>query len=343
MRLSRSIREVRAENTINQKLFLARFACTCHRTGHIVSVTVQGTIGDSRSCCGCCAARALLIAATLACAAAPTSHAEPGIADRPAVVCERAAFRVVIDVGHTARAPGARSARGVPEFAFNLNLAGRIEQQLLAAGFQRSMLLITEGRTRKGLAERVKRANALGADLFLSIHHDSVPNKFLEKWEFEGQRRGFSDRFKGHSIFISNDNSDRAGSLLFARLLGSQLRERGLQYTPHYTDRIMGHRQRLLVDAQAGVYRYDQLLVLRDTGMPAVLLEAGSIINREEELRMGSVEHQALVSAGVADAVKSFCIARRPRTPTNVASRTGKIARQATAPAAAPARTIKQR
>jgi N-acetylmuramoyl-L-alanine amidase len=282
----------------------------------------------------------LLIAATLTCAAAHTARAEP----RPADSCERTAFRVAIDVGHTAQAPGATSARGVPEFAFNLKLAGRIKQQLLAAGFQRSVLLITEGRSMKALMERVRRANALGADLFLSIHHDSVPDRFLEKWEYEGQQRGFSDRFRGHSIFISYDNSDRAGSLLFARLLGSQLRKRELQYTPHYTERYMGHRQRLLVDAQEGVYRYDQLIVLQDTEMPAVLLEAGSIINREEELQMGSVERQALISAAVADAVESFCAARRPRTPANVANRAGKESRQATAPAAvAPARTIKQR
>ena len=260
------------------------------------------------------------------------------------MACGRAAFRVIIDVGHTEQAPGATSARGVPEFVFNLNLAKRIEQQLLAAGFRRSVLLITEGPSGKGLVERVKRANALGADLFLSIHHDSVPDEFLEKWEFEGEQRSFSDRFSGHSIFISDDNSDRAGSLLFARLLGSQLRKRGLQYTPHYTDRIMGNRQRLLIDTQAGVYRYDQLIVLRDTGMPAVLLEAGSIINREEELRMGSAEHQALLSAAVADAVKSFCAARRPRTPTNAASRAGEVSKQKIAPAtAAPERTIKQR
>ena len=277
----------------------------------------------------------LLIATMLACAA----RAEP----RPADSCGRAAFRVIIDVGHTEQAPGATSARGVPEFVFNLNLAKRIEQQLLAARFRRSVLLITEGPAGKGLVERVKRANALGADLFLSIHHDSVPDEFLEKWEFEGEQRSFSDRFSGHSIFISNDNSDRAGSLLFARLLGGQLRKRGLRYTPHYTDRIMGNRQRVLIDAQVGVYRYDQLIVLRDTGMPAVLLEAGSIINREEELRMGSAEHQALISAAVVDAVKSFCTARRPRTPTNAASQAGEVSRQKITPAPlAPERTVKQ-
>jgi N-acetylmuramoyl-L-alanine amidase len=265
----------------------------------------------------------LLVAAALASAA--TARAE----SRPADPCVRAAFRVVIDVGHTAQVPGAKSARGVPEFVFNLSLAERIEQHLLAAGFPRSVLLVTEGPARKSLVERVERANALAADLFLSIHHDSVPDQLLEKWEFEGEQRDFSDRFKGHSIFISDDNRDRAGSLLFARLLGAQLRKRGLQYTPHYTQSIMGHRQRLLIDAQTGVYRYDQLVVLRDTGMPAVLLEAGSIINREEELRMSSAEHQALVSAAVADAVEWFCTARRPRTPANAAGRAGQESRRA--------------
>jgi hypothetical protein len=106
----------------------------------------------------------------------------------------------------------------------------------------------------------------------------------------------------------------------------------------------MGHRQRLLIDAQVGVYRYDQLLVLRDTDMPAVLLEAGSIINREEELRMGSVERQALISAAVTDAIESFCAARRPRTPTNEAKRAGGASRQATAPTdVVPVGAIKQR
>jgi N-acetylmuramoyl-L-alanine amidase len=235
-----------------------------------------------------------------------------GPAKRPSA-CDRAAFRIVVDVGHTAESPGAISARGIWEYEYNLRLATLIEQDLLHAGFGRTVLLVTEGRARKSLAERVARANALSPDLFLSIHHDSVPDRFLERWEYEGEEHYFSDRFKGHSIFISSDNADPNGSLLFGHLMGEQLKARGLQYTPHYVEKFMGHRQRLLVDARAGVYRYDQLIVLKSTRMPAVLLEAGSIINREEELLLDSPERQSLMSAAVTDAVDSFCAVRRPR------------------------------
>lgn len=241
--------------------------------------------------------------------AAGVSPAKPGPPQ-----CNPATFQVVVDVGHTEEKPGAKSARGVDEYEFNLRLARRIEQDLIEAGFAKTVLMITSGRARASLFKRVERANRQGADLFLSIHHDSVPDRFLEKWEYEGQQRGYSDRFKGHSLFVSIDNADYKGSLLFGKLLGNQLKDRGLSYTPHYTEKFMGSRRRVLVDPQAGVYRYDQLIVLKDTRMPAVLLEAGSIINREEELLMATPEHQAIISAAVTDAVKAFCTARAERS-----------------------------
>jgi N-acetylmuramoyl-L-alanine amidase len=228
--------------------------------------------------------------------------------------CNPATFQVVVDVGHTVEKPGARSARGVGEYEFNLRLAKLVEQDLVAAGFAKTVLMITAGAAQASLYKRVERANHLPADLFLSIHHDSVPDRFLEKWEYEGERRGYSDRFKGHSLFVSIDNGDYKGSVLFGKLLGKQLKDRGLAYTPHYTEKFMGSRRRVLVDPETGVYRYDQLIVLKSTKMPAVLLEAGSIINRDEELLLAAPERQALISAAVTDAVKAFCAARAERS-----------------------------
>jgi N-acetylmuramoyl-L-alanine amidase len=109
--------------------------------------------------------------------------------------------------------------------------------------------------------------------------------------------------------------------LLYGKLLGNQLKARGLQYTPHYTEKMMGRRRRQLVDAEAGVYRYDQLVVVRETRMPAVLLEAGSIVNRDEELLLSTSEHQSLISAAITDAAESFCASRAPRKPAQLPQR----------------------
>lgn len=232
--------------------------------------------------------------------------------------CDRARFHAVVDVGHSAKVGGARSARGVSEYEFNLRLSKQIVQSLHDQGFAKTTLLITDDPPRAGLLKRVERANKMAADLFLSVHHDSVPKKFIEKWEFEGEQHIFSDRFNGHSIFISNDNPDRKGSLQFGQLLGQGLKTRGLQYAPHYVEPFMGNRRRQLVDAEAGVYRFDQLVVLRQTRMPAVLLEAGSIINRDEELELRFPERRRLIAESVADAVPNFC-ALRSRTTTAAA------------------------
>jgi N-acetylmuramoyl-L-alanine amidase len=245
----------------------------------------------------------------------------PSAAHPPQAKCQRSAFRVVVDVGHTLDVPGAISAHGVPEYAFNLQLAQDVKQALVDEGFDKTVLLITDTAPPIGLIERASRANSMPADLFISIHHDSVPDNLLQSWQYEGQDNHFNDDYPGYALFISNDNADRAGSLQFGSLLGKALQAGGLHYTPHYTLPLMGHRRRELVDPGAGVYRYDQLIVLRATRMPAVLLEAGSIINRQEELELASKERRALTSAAVVTAVEEFCAARISRNAIHVVKR----------------------
>jgi N-acetylmuramoyl-L-alanine amidase len=179
--------------------------------------------------------------------------------------CARASFRVVVDVGHTADVPGAMSARGIPEYAFNLQLAREIKQALIDAGFEQTVLLITTTAPRLGLVERAARANSMHANLFIAIHHDSVPDNLKHNWDYGGQKNEFNDDYPGYAIFISNENADPAGSLRFGHLLGRELERRSLYYTPHYTLALMGHHRRILLDSEAGVYRYDQLVVLRRT------------------------------------------------------------------------------
>jgi N-acetylmuramoyl-L-alanine amidase len=224
-----------------------------------------------------------------------------------APACEPSKFRIVLDVGHTAESEGATSARNVAEFVFNLRLARRIEEKLKAEGFAETRLLVTGGKARPSLVKRVAAANDLHANLFLSIHHDSVPNSLLEDWEFEGKKSHFSDRFSGYSVFVSHNNPDFKTSLSFAELVAKEMKAEGLQYAHQYAQAIMGRYQHPLLNKETGVYSYDQLVVLKSTRMPAVLLEAGSIINRDEELKMDSPERQDIISNAVAAAAKQFC------------------------------------
>jgi len=136
--------------------------------------------------------------------------------------CTPAKFRIVLDVGHTAESEGAISARNVAEFVFNLHLAQRIVEKLKADGFTETRLLVTEGKAKPSLFKRVAAANDLGANLFLSIHHDSVPDNMLEAWDFNGKKSHFSDRFSGYSVWVSRDNPQFRTSLSFAELIGKQ-------------------------------------------------------------------------------------------------------------------------
>lgn len=221
--------------------------------------------------------------------------------------CEPRKFRIVVDVGHTPDSYGALSARNDPEFGFNFVLAKLITAKLKSEGFATTRLLVTDGKARPSLFKRVNAANDGRADLLLSIHHDSVPDKLLETWEFEGAKSYFSDRFSGYSLFVSQQNPHFVTSLLLARMIGKQLKGQGLHYASQYTLLAMGRYRRQLLDKAVGVYRYDGLVVLSRTRSAAVLLEAGSIINRDEEMEMNSPERQELIAGAVTAGVGEFC------------------------------------
>jgi N-acetylmuramoyl-L-alanine amidase len=219
--------------------------------------------------------------------------------------CDPSKLRIVIDVGHTPEAAGALSARGVYEYDFNLRLATQVKDALVGAGFTSTYLMRTKG-AKRNLEQRADRANKMGADLLVSIHHDSVQDSYLRPWTYKGHSYLYSDKFKGYSVFVSYANAQIEASRRFAIDLATGLKAHGLSFTSHHAEKIPGE-SRELIEPDLGVYRYDELVVLKRSKAPAVLLEAGVIVNREEELAVKTPEFRELVAQSVVEATRKLC------------------------------------
>jgi N-acetylmuramoyl-L-alanine amidase len=202
---------------------------------------------------------------------------------------------VAVDVGHSLKRPGATSARGISEFAFNQALATPVAGALREHGYV-PRLIGVDGNI-NDLRGRTSRAQ--GAAFFLSIHHDSVQPRYLDRWMVDGVKRAYSDRFSGFSLFVSRANPDPEQSLDCAVAIGARLREAGFRPSLHHAEPIPGEN-RPLADTANGVYFFDDLVVLKTAAMPAVLVEAGIIVNRRDELHLQENQARHAIARAIA-------------------------------------------
>lgn len=216
----------------------------------------------------------------------------------------RAGCLIALDIGHYAEAPGEISARGVPELVYNTALAGRVKAALDRAGIA-AVVINADGDIAE-LAQRPRRAQAAGASLLVSLHHDSVQDGYKSTWEWKGTSRAYSDVFSGFGLFVSGRNPALAESLTVAEDLGDGLRAAGLVPSLHHAEATLGENRPLL-DAGRGIYRFDDLAVLRQAAMPAVLVEAGIIVNRADEEVIASEPYRAVFAAAIAQAAAGHC------------------------------------
>ncbi len=197
---------------------------------------------------------------------------------------------IAVDIGHTVSAPGAISARGRTEREFNLELALRVVQALRDRGL-RARLVNADGM----IASLEARPAAVpDADFFLSIHHDSVSEWELETWVWQGHEQTFSDRWQGHSMFVSRRNPDLARSLLCGSTIGARMQRMGFVPTEKNA------RRRDYADSLHAVHFFDNLIVLYRAQQPALLFEAGVIKHRDEELLLRDPERQTRMADAIA-------------------------------------------
>lgn len=214
------------------------------------------------------------------------------------------AATVAIDVGHYRAEPGATSARGRPELEFSRDLAAEIKLELDALGHQ-TRVIGADG----GMSELWRRPRAAkGADFFISVHHDSTQARFQSAWTFEGTEQRYSDRFAGFSLFVSRESHTWRPALKCASAIGAALVKAGFKPSLYHADPVVGEN-RPFADRANGVHFFDRLAVLRRAEMPAVLFEAGVIVNRDEELQMRDAEVRKRIAASVVHGIGE-CLTR---------------------------------
>ncbi|UIF89260.1 N-acetylmuramoyl-L-alanine amidase [Cupriavidus sp. UYPR2.512] len=208
---------------------------------------------------------------------------------------------VAVDVGHSLAKPGSTSASGRPEFEYNRALAEDVIAQLAGVGIKtRAIGLNGEMDV---LTARTQAAK--GADLLLSIHHDSVQRQYLP----------VADHFTGFGVFASRKNFDPDTSLRCSTAIADRMLAIGRTPSLHHAEPIKGEN-RPLADARRGVYWFDDLIVLKTATQPAVLVEAAIIVNPMEERMISDALNRKLIAsaiaAGVTQCLRTGVLGSRP-------------------------------
>ena len=170
---------------------------------------------------------------------------------------------ICIDPGHGGKDPGATGG-GVQEKAVVLNVARKIGAFLEARGC--TVMLTRETDVFVELSDRARMANAAKADLYVSIHCNSVRD---------------NARATGMEVYHYTHASEASKSA--ARVIYNKLLP------------VCGLRGR-------GVKAKD-LAVLRETAMPAVLVELGFISNPSDRAKLTNFAWQDDAAQAIADGI----------------------------------------
>ncbi|PAF41096.1 N-acetylmuramoyl-L-alanine amidase [Helicobacter sp. 11S03491-1] len=219
-------------------------------------------------------------------------------------------YRIVIDPGHGGKDCGAMGVTKVCEKAIVLSVAKFLEQELKKKGYITYMT-----RTKDvyiNLKERTDFANAKNADLFVSIHANSVPKTSANS------AQGIE------TYFLSTARSERARKV-------AELENKDdvdvMNYFSKFSflNSLNSHRliasNKLAIDIQFGILRelrknYQGIVdggvregpfwVLAGALMPSVLIEIGYNSNPLEARRIDDKRYQRFLAKGIADGIDGY-------------------------------------
>ncbi len=218
---------------------------------------------------------------------------------------------IAVDAGHGGEDPGARGANGSHEKNITLAIARKLKQQIDAEDNMQA-ILIRDGDYFVPLGDRVKKARAAKADLFISIHADSFVNSTA----------------KGSSVFaLSERGATSAGARYLAKkenavdlIGGVSLDTRDmdlartlldLSQTATIHDSIrMGKavlgRIAKINTLHSKYVEQAAFAVLKSPDIPSILVETAFISNPDEESRLNDDGYQDKLVNAILSGVKSY-------------------------------------
>ncbi|MCK6438746.1 MAG: N-acetylmuramoyl-L-alanine amidase [Planctomycetes bacterium] len=173
---------------------------------------------------------------------------------------------IVVDPGHGGKDPGAIGITGVYEKVIAMAVSNRVADLLKQQGAT-IIMTRTDNDTYPTLSDRYELANTKHADLFISIHANSC-----EKPDINGVETYF------HNAGARGDASERlARSVQSAMLTASGAEDRGV--------------------------RSANFQVIKNTTMPAVLVELGYMSNMAEATKLAKKDYQETLAQAIVKGV----------------------------------------
>ena len=221
-------------------------------------------------------------------------------------------FIVVLDPGHGGEDPGAIGHSGQLEKDLVLKIAKRLRDEINARPGMRALL--TRDRDKFiPLAQRVEIAHQLGADVFLSIHADSVESpKPMGSSVYVLSTKGASSKLARRLAKTAN-LSDLIGGEANAAIAPEderslrQITRDGKEQASRGLGTMLLRHVAQINNLHGGAKIHSAgFAVLKSPSIPSALLETAFISNPQEEKKLLNDGFQSKMAAAVADALQEY-------------------------------------
>ncbi len=217
---------------------------------------------------------------------------------------------IVIDPGHGGKDPGAVGPGKIYEKNITLAAAKELQRQLLATGQYRVKLTRENDRYLK-LYERVEIARSSEADLFVSIHADSIDNSSvrgasvytLSKKASDAQTAKLAER-ENRADLIGMDLSgeDKDVAIILTDLLLNDTMNQSKFFANTLKDEIARSGARMLPNP----HRSAGFAVLKAPDIPSVLVEIGFMSNAQEAKMLCNYDYRKKIIKSVKNGIDAY-------------------------------------